>query len=174
MKGGLSVFVSCGVVEPVRLEPQEIVLSIKEETVDAVTLIPREQLKQWTAEQIGDAPQIREETVQGVNTTLQERISERSEAIKVPKISRQESATESKLTESFGERKVTFGRAASWNCKAERHDRIRYRRVLWWSWPFLGPEQVVGTAPSITAAAMPGETRPIAKQNATTERREFQ
>ena len=32
-------------LEPVRLEPQEIVLPIKEETVDAVTLIPRERVK---------------------------------------------------------------------------------------------------------------------------------
>ena len=46
---------------------------------------------------------IKEETVEVVNTTLQKRISERSEAIKVPKISRQGSATESELTETSGQ-----------------------------------------------------------------------
>ena len=38
-----------------------------------------------------------------VKTSLEERISEKSAAIKVPKISRQGSVTESKLTESSGE-----------------------------------------------------------------------
>ena len=47
-----------------------------------------ERVQQLTAEQIGEVPQIREETVEIVKNTLQERISERSEAINVPKISR--------------------------------------------------------------------------------------
>ena len=38
------------------MEPQEIVLPIKEETVDAVTLIPREREEKWTADPIGDVP----------------------------------------------------------------------------------------------------------------------
>ena len=73
----------------------------RDKTFEAVTLVPREQ--QLTAEQIGDVLQIREETVEKVKTALEERISEWSEAIKVPKISRQGSVTESKLTESSGE-----------------------------------------------------------------------
>ena len=54
-----------------------------EETVEAVTLVPREQVQQLTAVQIGDVPQLREATVEVVNTTLQQHISVRSEAIKV-------------------------------------------------------------------------------------------
>ena len=42
-------------------------------------------MQQLTAEQIGD---VQEETVEVVKTALEERNSERSEAIKVPKISR--------------------------------------------------------------------------------------
>ena len=34
------------------------------ETVEAVTLVPRERVQQLTAEQIGDVPKIREETVE--------------------------------------------------------------------------------------------------------------
>ena len=64
--------------------------------------VPRERVQQCTAEQIGDVPQFRKETVEKgdakVNTTLQERISERSEAIKVPKISRQGSVEVVKTT----------------------------------------------------------------------------
>ena len=52
-----------------------------------MTLFPREQEQELTAERIGDVPQIQEETVEEVKTALEEQISERSEAIKVPKIS---------------------------------------------------------------------------------------
>ena len=38
----------------VRVEPQEIGLPIKDETVDAETLIPRERVEKWTADPIGD------------------------------------------------------------------------------------------------------------------------
>ena len=63
-------------LELVRLEPQEIVLPIKEETVDAVTLIPRERVQQWTAEQIGDVPQFREETVDEETLVPRERVQQ--------------------------------------------------------------------------------------------------
>ena len=114
-------------LEPVRLEPQEIVLPIKEETVDAVTLIPRERVQQRTAEQIGDVPQLLEETVEVVNATLQERISERSEAIKVPKISRQGSAS------------FTRSQSRVWTRGLlESQRRVpRHCSILWWSWAFL-------------------------------------
>ena len=58
-----------------------------EETVEAVTPVPRKRVQQGTAKQTEDLPQFLEQTVEVVNTTLQERISETSEAIKVPKIS---------------------------------------------------------------------------------------
>ena len=78
-------------------------LEYRDGTVDEVMLVPRECEQQLTAEQIGDVPQFRDEAVEVDKTALEERISERSEVIKVPKISRQGSVTESALTESSGE-----------------------------------------------------------------------
>ena len=66
-----------------------IFLGCWKRVVDAVT--PRERVQQRSAEKIGDVPQSPEETVEVVKTALQELISERSEAIEVPKISRQRS-----------------------------------------------------------------------------------
>ena len=55
-------------------------------------------MEQRTAEKIEDVLQSSEETVEVVKTAFQERISERSEAIKVPKISRQRSVEVVKTT----------------------------------------------------------------------------
>ena len=46
-------------LELVRLAPQEIeiVLPIKEDTVEELMLAPRERMEKWTADPIGNAPQ---------------------------------------------------------------------------------------------------------------------
>ena len=49
----------------------------REETVEAVRLIPRERVQQPTAEQIEDVPQLREETVGAVKLVPQERVQQR-------------------------------------------------------------------------------------------------
>ena len=51
-------------------------LPIKEETVDAVTLIPRERVQLWTAELIGDVLQFRDETVDAVMLLPRERVQQ--------------------------------------------------------------------------------------------------
>lgn len=51
------------------------------EKICAQKVLPRERVQLLTAEQLRDVPQVRGETVEMVNTTLQVRISERSEAI---------------------------------------------------------------------------------------------
>ena len=68
-------------VEPVRVQPQEIVLPIKEETVDAVMLVPSERVQRRTAEKIGDVPQFRkepEEVVEAVTSVPRERVQQRT------------------------------------------------------------------------------------------------
>ena len=67
-------------LEPVRLEPQEIeiVLTIKEETVEELMLVPRKRVKQWTADQIGNVPQFRDETVDAVTPVPRERMQQRT------------------------------------------------------------------------------------------------
>ena len=59
---------------------------IKEETVDAVTLIPREQIQQRAPEQIEDVPQSLEETVGAVDLVLREQIQQRTaeQMVKLP------------------------------------------------------------------------------------------
>ena len=89
-------------LEPVRLEPPEIVLPIKDRRCGDVD--PAERVKQWTADQIGDVPQRREETVQAVTLFPREgrRWGTAEQIGDVPQLLEE--------TES--------GRAASWNSKS--------------------------------------------------------
>ena len=64
----------------------------REETVDEISLVPRKRVQQLTAEQIGDVPRIREDTVETVKKTIQEGISGRNHFIGVPKTTRRRSA----------------------------------------------------------------------------------
>ena len=105
---------------------------------------------QGSAQQIGDVRQLLEETVKVVNTALQERISERSEAIKVPKISRQGSATESELTESSGEfhevaKSSLDARPPGMQSRVPRQNSIL--QCLLVELGFLGPEQIAHPVP---------------------------
>ena len=63
-------------LELVRLELQGIVLPIKEETVDALTLIPCERVQRLTAENIWDVPQFRKETVKELMLVPRERVQQ--------------------------------------------------------------------------------------------------
>ena len=47
-----------------------------EETVQAVTLVPRERVQQMTAEQIGNVPQFREETVDDALSVPRQRVQQ--------------------------------------------------------------------------------------------------
>ena len=72
-----------GVLEwlaPVRLQPHEIeiVLPIKEETVDAVMLVPREPVQQRTAEPMAELPESPGETVEAVTWVPRERVQQRT------------------------------------------------------------------------------------------------
>ena len=71
----------------VRVEPQEIALPIKEETVDAVTKVLREGVRQRTAEQIEDGPQSRDEPEETLDPRerVQQRTADQVEDSSVPR-----------------------------------------------------------------------------------------